>query len=112
MGRIGWLRGLKFVAIAVVAIAVLGAVVMALWNWLAPSLFSAPQIGFWQALGLLLLAKILFGGWRGGGRGYWRARMMDRWERMSDEEREKFRAGLRHRCGRAPEKADPPAPAA
>ena len=39
-----------------------GEVVMHLWNWLAPALFGWRQVTFWQALGLLLLCRILFGG--------------------------------------------------
>jgi len=86
---------------AMVAIGVAGAVVMALWNWLAPALFGAHAIDFWQALGLLVLSKLLFGGFRGGlGRHrHWRARMAQRWDEMSDEERERFRQGMRARCG-------------
>ncbi len=103
MRKYWWLHGLKFVAFVVVALAALGAVVMGLWNWLLPGLFGWPLIGFWQALGLLVLSKILLGGLRGGpGRHmHWRARMMDRWEHMSDEEREKFRQGMRRHCGRS-----------
>jgi len=93
-----WLRGLKFALFAVVALAVIGAVVMALWNVLMPALFGWPVIGFWQSLGLLLLSRILVGGLRGGHGG--RMRWRDRWAQMSDEERAKFREGMRHRCGR------------
>jgi hypothetical protein len=78
---------------------IFGEIVMHLWNWLTPVLFGWHTITFWQALGLLILCKILFGGWhgRGGGRGRgWRA---ERWERMTPEEREKFRAKMRSRCG-------------
>ena len=39
-----------------------GEVVQLLWNWLLPPLFGWPQITFWQALGLLALCRILFGG--------------------------------------------------
>ena len=47
-----------------------GTVVRLLWNWLLPPLFEWPQITFWQALGLLALCRILFGGLgRGGGYG-------------------------------------------
>jgi len=54
--------------LVVVGIAALGWVVMALWNWLIPSLFiGAKEIGYVQAMGLLLLSKILFGGFRGHG---------------------------------------------
>lgn len=98
-----WLHGLKFVLFVVVALAALGAVVMFLWNWLLPALFGWPVIGFWQALGLLVLSKLLVGGLRGGpGRHmHWRARIVDRWEHMTDEEREKFRQGMRRGCGRS-----------
>lgn len=38
----------------------LGLPLMLLWNWLMPDLFNVPQIGFWQAVGLQLLATLLF----------------------------------------------------
>lgn len=41
---------------------------MGLWNWLMPELFALPTIGFWQALGIFVLAKILFGFGGGGGK--------------------------------------------
>jgi hypothetical protein len=103
--RRNWLlRGIKFAVFAVIAVAVIGGVVMALWNWLMPALFGWPTLGFAQALGLFVLSKLLLGGLRGGygGRGRWRARMIERWEQMSDEEREKFRAGMGRRCARTP----------
>jgi hypothetical protein len=112
--RTMWLlRGLKFALIAVAALAVVGAVVTALWNALMPGLFGWPMIGFWQALGLLLLSRILVGGLRGGRGGsmHWRARMVDRWAQMSDDERAKFREGMRHRCGRT-DPAQTPSPGA
>ena len=104
-------RGLKFVAFAALGAAVFGYVVMRLWNWLTPGLFGWHTIGFWQALGILLLSKILFGGFRGrAARGmYWRRRMMERWEKMTPEEREKFREGMRGRCGQFGRPAPPEA---
>ena len=33
---------------------------MVLWNWLMPTIFNLPTIGFWQACGINLLASILF----------------------------------------------------
>jgi hypothetical protein len=71
-------------------IAVLGLVVMLLWNWIVPAVFvSGRVIGYWQALGLLVLSRILFGGFRG--HGGWRGhRHWRRWERMTPEERERF----------------------
>jgi len=52
----------------------------------------------------MLLGRLLFGGFRGPRGGPWRDRMMARWEQMTPEEREKFREGMRGRCGtfRAP----------
>ena len=48
--------------IAVTALAVLfGFVVMWLWNALMPAIFSLPAIGYWQAVGLVVLAHIFFG---------------------------------------------------
>jgi len=58
-----------------------GAVTMWLWNWLMPAIFKLPEIGFWQAIGLLLLAQIFFKGGRAGraGRAQWRrAKLRDR----------------------------------
>src|SRR5437870_6933269 len=86
-----------------------GGVVMLLWNWLAPVLFGIRLITFWQAIGLLALCRILFGGFGLGGGGHrsgrrWRMegrireRMDERWEQMTPEEREKFRQGF-HDCG-------------
>jgi hypothetical protein len=100
-------RIVKFAAIAVIAISAAGAIVMTLWNWLVPDLFGRPQIHFGQALGLLALAKILFGGFRGrpGANMQWRHRMMERWDAMTPEERERFREGIRGRCGHRGEKA-------
>ena len=106
------LRILKVVLIVLVAATALGFIVMALWNRLMPPLFGLHMLSFWQALGLLILSKILFGGYRGrpGFGPPWRRRMFDRWEQMTPEEREKFRAGLRGGCG--PFGATPEAPKA
>jgi hypothetical protein len=96
----------------VIFTAIGGGVVMLLWNWLAPTLFGLRLITFWQALGLLALCRILFGGFGLGGgghrsshrrmegriRGRVRERMDERWEQMTPEERERFRQGMRS-CG-------------
>jgi hypothetical protein len=95
------IKGLKVAAIAIVAAAALSFILMNLWNWLAPSVFGARTVTFWQALGILVLSKILFGGFRGrpGYGSHWRRRMSDRWAQMTPEEREKLRQGMRNRCG-------------
>jgi hypothetical protein len=94
------LRVLKIAGIAVVALGVFGLVVKSLWNWLMPELFGVRPITFWQALGVWLLSRILLAGFQGRTNDrHWRARLIDRWERMTPEERAKFREGLRHRWG-------------
>ena len=91
-----WLRALKFFPIALLFVALFGLIVMTLWNWLMPALFGLKMVTYWQAIGLVILSKILFGGFRGGPGGrHWRHRMMERWEQMTPEEREKFRQGMR-----------------
>jgi hypothetical protein len=100
---------LAFALLFVLAVAAFAFVVMGLWNWLVPAVIGWKAIDFWQGLGLLLLTRILFGGWRWrhGYGGHWRARMAERWERMTPEEREKFRAGMRARCGHRRAEASP-----
>jgi hypothetical protein len=85
-------------------IAIGGGVVQQLWNWLLPPLFGFRQVTFWQALGLLALCRILFGGFglHGSGRSGLRRRMAERWEHMTPEERERFGRGMRERCGFGP----------
>ena len=98
-------KGVKIAVMAVLAVGVFGFLVMSLWNWLAPAVFGFHAITFWQALGLLILSKILFGGFRGGPGhgGGWRHRMQERWQTMTPEERGQFWHGMSGRCGRAGE---------
>jgi hypothetical protein len=115
-----------FIAPAAIAAIVIftfigGEIVRELWNWLLPPLFGFREITFWRALGLLVLCRILFGGV--GGRGLSRSgprrrivdRIVDRvghrWERMTPEERERFRQGMRDRCGFDPTTGDRTGPA-
>jgi len=80
---------------------IFGGIVMLLWNALMPEIFHLPIIGFWQALGLLVLAKIFFSGFRGGGpRGRMKDKLREKWMTMTPEEREKFRQDWGGRCGR------------
>ena len=76
--------------------------VMWLWNSILPGITGVRSITFWQALGLLVLCKILFGGFRGGwrgGRGHYQwSKMEARWQDMTPEEREKFKAEWKDRC--------------
>ena len=92
---------IKILLIVAVFLSAAGFIVMSLWNWLAPTLFGGPTLTFLQALGLLVLCRLLFGGMRGPGfhgrRGPppWRRRMQQRLRHLSPEEREKVREQLR-----------------
>lgn len=85
---------IKPVLIGVALIAVLSLLVMSLWNALLPVVFGVKSIGFWQALGMLVLCRILFGGLglRPGMFGMARdhRRMHERWMQMTPEQREQF----------------------
>jgi hypothetical protein len=65
--------------------ALFGAVTMWLWNWLMPTIFKLPTIGFWQAVGILALSHILFKGNRFGkpGKRQWKKEKIR--ERMGQE---------------------------
>lgn len=93
-----------------------GEIVRLLWNWLTPTLFGWRQITFWQAFGLLVLCRILFGGFgargvgRSGMRDRMQRRMAERWDRMTPEERERYRQRYaRWGCGTPPPDAAPSA---
>jgi Ca2+/H+ antiporter, TMEM165/GDT1 family len=93
-----------FVPLVLAGIAVFTGIVMWLWNNVLAVVLHISLISFWQALGLLVLSKILFGGFRGGGGGWgrhkWKSDMIQRWDAMSGEEKEKFRGEWEKRCGR------------
>jgi hypothetical protein len=112
MRRYWFLHGLKFVLFIMAAGAAMGYAVMALWNWLFPAIFGLPVISFLQALGILIMAKILFSGFRrwgygncchqGGGewrKGYWKDRFKEKISSMSPEEQEKFKENFKKCCG-------------
>lgn len=91
-----------FVVLAIAFAGLLGYVVMALWNQvLALAVTGVSKISFWQALGLLLLSKILLGGVGWGFRpkhSHWKQEMKDKWQGMSAEEKEKIKQEWRSRC--------------
>lgn len=74
--------------------------VMWLWNMIIPEVTGWAGLTFWQAAGLLLLSKILFG-YRGGwGRHwggnprhnyFWKNKWDDKLSHLSDEEREEIK---------------------
>ncbi len=87
------------------AVALFGAVVMLLWNAILPPVLGVAVLSYWQAVGLLVLCRILFGGFRGGspvGKGraaHWRGK----WQNMSEEDRVRFKEAWRERCNKKPE---------
>ena len=96
---------IPFFILAVVAL--LSFIVMSLWNIVLSPVLHIGVINFWEALGVLVLSKILFGGFPGGWRGryrypghfgYWRKEMYEKWQKMTPEEREKFKQEWRDRC--------------
>ena len=95
---------LLFIVLAPIFVFGFGLVVMLLWNNLLPEIIGVKTITFWQAIGILLLSEILFGGFGNGGKGKsnfggkqnheWK----QKWRGMSDEERDKFREQWKKRC--------------
>ena len=61
-----WARRIvMFILIGAIAILVFGGIVMLLWNNILAQVTTVHTITFVQALGILVLSKILFGGFRG-----------------------------------------------
>jgi hypothetical protein len=95
-----------FILIGIAAIALFTFVVMSLWNAILVPVIHVSAVSFWQAAGILLLSKILFGGFRGGGRRFGGPRfqmrhdMKEKWQNMTPEEKEKMKQEWRQRCNR------------
>jgi hypothetical protein len=100
-------RRFVFIPLAVAAfLSLISLVVMSLWNYLLPGILHVGTITFWQAMGIFILCKILFGFGKGGnkmggGAPWMRRRMEERFKNMSPEDKEKFKAKMEnHICGR------------
>jgi len=104
---------IKILLVVILCLALAGLVITSLWNWLVPSLFNGPEITFWQALGLFVLAKILFGGWGGGHKGggphAWKHKYYEKFSSMTPEERERFKQKIREKWCSPSGKNNPPA---
>jgi hypothetical protein len=101
-----WIKkGIMILVFGIVAILVFGLVVMGLWNAILPAVLGVKAISFIQSLGILLLSKILFGGFGGGRhRGGWGNKskwleMKEKFAGMTPDEREKFKAEWKNKCG-------------
>lgn len=89
------------VAFVLVVVAAVTAVFMLLWNWLVPMLFTGPALTYWQALGLLVMAKIIFGlashgkHWKKDH--HWKHRWRERCADMTPEDKERMKHQFMHR---------------
>lgn len=88
MRRKAWFFGKAVLILAAVAVA--AGVVMVLWNTVATTaLAGAHSLDYVHALGLLVLCRLLFGGFRGRGPGGRRAQW-EKWQAMTPDERVAF----------------------
>ena len=114
------LKGICVAAVVTLAVLGFGYITMHLWNWIIPGLTGWGTLDFSHAIGLLILCKILFGGFRGRGRcgcgrggwrygkhgrGMWKKRWEEKMAKMTPEEREKVKAYWGN-CGWGDESCD------
>jgi hypothetical protein len=100
-------RAIGGIGFFIVTAFLFGFVVMMLWNGLVPSLFNGPTLTYWQAVGILLLTRLLFRGFgmgRCGGPPWkhhedWKQRFEEKLSTMTPEQREEFRAQWGAKCG-------------
>lgn len=97
-------RVAKFAVWVAIGITALGLLVATLWNNLVPELFGGPMINFWQALGLLVLMRLLFMGFRprwsqySDHAGHWQKRWEEKMAALTPEQREKIKQAYAQRC--------------
>lgn len=85
-------RFIKFAFGGLFILAAIGLAVMLLWNWLMPAIFGLITINYLQALGLIILSRILLGGFgrRGGFFGHRENPIHKRWRQMTPEQQKEF----------------------
>jgi hypothetical protein len=98
-----WLKKIiGFSLLAIGGIALVNFILMTLWNQVLTVVVPVGMVSFWQSLGILILSKILFGGFKGGygnhRGGKWKKEMAEKWHTMTPEEREKIKEEWRSRC--------------
>jgi len=91
------------IVLGIAAVVLFGFIVMGLWNAILVPVLGIGAVSFWQALGILVLSKILFGGFKGRGGGWggppgWKHEMREKWQHMTPEEREQVKQQWRDRC--------------
>lgn len=63
----GFFKVLFMIIAAIVFLLLFGYGFMLLWNWLMPDVFGLPILSYWKAVGILVMAKLLFGNFEGKG---------------------------------------------
>jgi len=97
-------KALMILVFGVAFVMLFSFIVMSIWNAILPAVLGVKIITFWQALGILVLSKILFSGFGGFHhkrehfKNRFRQKMLDRWEKMTPEEKQKFKAEMKNRC--------------
>ncbi|HXS37155.1 MAG TPA: hypothetical protein VN721_10675 [Flavipsychrobacter sp.] len=95
-----WRRRIPLIIlIATAGLFAFSGAVMLLWNGILPAIIHVGAITFWQAMGILVLSKLLFSGFRGRrhfGHHHWRAHMWNKWHNMTPEQRAEFKGKM---CG-------------
>jgi ABC-type multidrug transport system fused ATPase/permease subunit len=95
-----WKYGAKYIFWFLVMIAIFTAVIMLLWNWLVPNLFGGKMINYWQAMGLLVLTRMLTGLGKTGSQ-HLRYKMGRGWYNMPEDEKERLREKFKDRWCRS-----------
>jgi hypothetical protein len=95
-------RFIFFPLIGVAFLFLVSGIVMLLWNSILPAIFNINAINYWQAMGILVLCKILFG-FKGGRPGwgrhfYWQKQMREKFANMTPEERKNFKEEWKQRA--------------
>jgi hypothetical protein len=116
MRRFRFSQVLRFILFAALFVGLMGFVVMSLWNVTLPLLVrGVSAITFWQAIALLVLSRLLFGGFRGPWnrpdfgnfkRDQWKGRMTEHWQKLTPEQRDRMRQFWGNRC--RPGRSTPP----
>jgi len=110
MNRFRMTRIFKGIVFLFLYVVISGYAVMYLWNWLMPVLFGVTHlITFLESIGLIILCKILFGGfcrrpyrghgYCGRGNHFSNPKWREELAQMSPEEREMVKEQWKRRCG-------------
>lgn len=92
--KFGTAKFVFFSAMTILFVFVFGNVIMFLWNWILPDAIGANKITFWKAVGLFVLTRVLFGGFKGGHhrrRQHKGREWKERWRNLSEEEKVEFK---------------------